>query len=62
MKKFWTILLTVMCLMIIPITAYAAELPSTGGIGVIVLYIIDGILIIGAAVYFIIRFNHRKKH
>jgi len=51
-----------MCLMIIPITAYAAELPSTGGIGVIVLYIIDGILIIGAAVYFIIRFNHRKKH
>ena len=38
------------------------ELPSTGGIGVIVLYIIGGILIIGAAVYFIIRFNHRKKH
>lgn len=38
------------------------ELPSTGGIGVIIIYIIGGILITGVLVYFIINFIRRKKN
>lgn len=38
------------------------ELPSTGGIGVIVIYIIGGILVIGVLIYFIINFIRRKKN
>lgn len=56
MKKSFLLTMVIVLMFALSITAFAAgSMPTTGGIGTTIFYIVGGVLVVGAVVFLFVR-------